>query len=74
MSRFLVILLRIILFIVLFYYLFKLIGRWLSSGGRGVDFGGKGSNEGKISRDYRHLTDQNIEDADFEEIEKGEKE
>jgi hypothetical protein len=62
------ILLRFILLIVLAYYLLKLLMRWIL----GVSGGGRerksGSTTGSGNRRYSELTDQEIEDADYEEI------
>ncbi|MCK4236303.1 MAG: hypothetical protein KAX38_04230 [Candidatus Krumholzibacteria bacterium] len=62
-------LIRIILAIILLYYLLKLLRRWMFSGSKrtsvdGIEYGGN-------KEKYRNLTDQAIEDADYEEIEKG---
>lgn len=57
--------LRFILLLVLAYYLLKLLSRWIlgMSSGKGTR-----SAQRKRDRRYRELTDQEIEDADFEEI------
>ena len=59
---------RFILLIILAYYLLKLFTRWILgvSGGRGSGRGGAA--EDPDSERYRELTDQEIEDADYEEI------
>ncbi len=64
----LMVFLRFILLIVLAYYLLKLFTRWILgiSGGRSVRRGGKTDDSG--DRRYSELTDQEIEDADYEEI------
>ena len=72
MARVLLSFVRIILIVVLLYYLLKLIGRWLFSGARGKSVGGRGN--GHKEERYRNLTDQVIEDADYEEIEEGDEE
>ena len=65
------ILLRFILFLVLAYYLMKLLMRWIVGSSRGgtryTDGGGPSRG---AERPYSALTDQEIEDADFEEIER----
>jgi hypothetical protein len=67
----LLILLRILLLLALIYYFIKLLGRWLSPGAR-VDRRGKEAPGSEQVR-YRDLTDQTIEDADFEEIQEDRK-
>jgi hypothetical protein len=60
-------LLRFILIFALFYYLLKLLFRWLagSSSGRG----GRGWRMGTSKKqEYNDLTDQKIEDAEYEEL------
>jgi len=60
--------LRFILLLVLAYYLLKLFSRWILgiSGGKRERTGGASSSSEK--RRYGELTDQKIEDADYEEI------
>jgi hypothetical protein len=60
--------LRFILLLVLAYYLIKLFSRWILgiSGGRKGGTGRSAPRE--KDRRYGELTDQEIEDADFEEI------
>lgn len=59
---------RFILLLVLAYYLLKLFIRWIL----GISDGRKTRNAGASyrsgSRSYSELTDQEIEDADYEEI------
>jgi len=60
--------LRFILLLGLVYYLVKIVSRWMlrvSGGGRE---GTGGSSRRKKDRRYSELTDQEIEDAEFEEI------
>lgn len=60
--------LRFILLLVLAYYLLKLFYRWiLGSLGARREETGDGSS-GPRGRNYSKLTDQEIEDADYEEI------
>lgn len=66
MSRVLILLLRFVLLFALIYYFIKLLGRWLASGTRSTTV--KGEKTGKTERRYSELTNQVIEDADFEEI------
>jgi hypothetical protein len=69
--RILMTLLRFILVFVLAYYLLKVLYRWLvgmASRGAAV----KGGNGARSSdRSYRELTDQEIEDAEYEDLEGG---
>lgn len=59
---------RIVLFAALLYYLLRILGRWLaSSNSRSKSPGNDKIHRRKESK-YSHLTDQEIEDADFEEI------
>ncbi len=62
------ILLRFILLIVLAYYLLKILTRWILgiSGGRRER--NSAATTGPDNRKYSELTDQEIEDADYEEI------
>jgi hypothetical protein len=57
---------RSILIFVFVYLLIRLLGRWLVSalGGTKVEE----SRKKRARKDYSTLTDQKIEDADFEEI------
>ncbi len=67
LARLVIIVLRFILIFALIYYFIKLLGRWLSSGTRSESVrGGKGS--AQAGSDYNELTDQAIEDANFEDI------
>lgn len=61
-------LLRFILIFALFYYLLKLLFRWLagSSGRRGE--GGRRMKTTVKKQQYSDLTDQKIEDAEYEEL------
>ena len=60
--------LRFILLVILGYYLLKLFARWILglSGGRGD--GRKAPAGDPENSRYSELTDQEIEDADYEEI------
>jgi hypothetical protein len=60
--------LRFILLLILAYYLLKLFSRWILgiSGGKKERASGVSSSSEK--RRYSELTDQKIEDADYEEI------
>lgn len=60
-------LLRFILIFALFYYLLKLFFRWLtgSSSGRGER---RRRTETSKKQEYSDLTDQKIEDAEYEEL------
>lgn len=61
--------LKFFLFAVLFYYAIKLFWRWLfAPGGRRTKDGEKGGGE-----NYSELTDQKIDDVDFEDIKPGNK-
>ena len=60
-------LLRLVLTVTLVFYLLKWIGRWISAGAG--DDGRPGTGIGKKKDDYSDITDQKVEDADFEEIE-----
>jgi len=55
--------LRTILLIVVGWYLVKWLVRWISSGSGGSD-GGRASEK----EDYEDLTDQKIDDADYEDL------
>ena len=68
MVRILLVLFRIILIVVLIYYALKLLSKWLTSGihKASVKTGDQGKGDEKT---YKELTDQIIEDADYEEIE-----
>lgn len=59
-------LLRFILIFGLVYYFLKLLFRWLagSSSGRGE----RGWRRGTKKQEYKDLTDQKIEDAEYEEL------
>ncbi len=61
------ILLRFILIFALFYYLLKILFRWLagSSSGRSKD---RWMEEKGKKQEYGELTDQKIEDAEYEEF------
>jgi hypothetical protein len=67
MARLLFILLRIALIVALIYYFIKLIGRWLSGDVRSSDRV-RGSGARQENKQYDELTDQTIEDAEFEDI------
>lgn len=58
-------LLRTVLFIVIGWYLIKWFVRWISGGNQGA-----GSVKGGQKRGdrYKSLTDQKIEDADYEDL------
>jgi hypothetical protein len=57
-------LLRTVFFIVIGWYLVKWLVRWLSGGG-----GGTGDIEGpRRDEEYGDLTDQKIDDADYEDL------
>ena len=59
--------LRFLLFAVLFYYIIKwLWGRFISPAGRRTQ-----GRDGSGRDDYSELTDQKIEDVDYEEIKPG---
>lgn len=60
-------LLRILLSVVLLYYLLKILGKWLFPRDKTKRTTGGGRSGGKER--YRNLTDQAIDDADYEEIE-----
>jgi uncharacterized membrane protein len=66
-------LLRIVLIAVLLYYGIKLLASWIfRSNGERVH--GKRRNRANgVKQRYRDLTDQQIEDADYEEIDREEK-
>ena len=57
-------LLRTVLFIVIGWYLIKWLGRWISGGNQGAG-NGKGAKRGDK---YENLTDQKIDDADYEDL------
>ncbi len=57
-------LLRTFLFIVVGWYLIKWVVRWLTGGSGG---GGSGKKAKKEDR-YEALTDQKIDDADYEDL------
>lgn len=57
-------LLRTVFFIVIGWYLIKWIARWISGGNPGSE----GGNEAKRKDDYENLTDQKIDDADYEDL------
>ena len=62
------VLFRIVLIVVLIYYVLKLLSKWLTSGIRKASI--KTGDQGKgDEKSYKELTDQVIEDADYEEIE-----
>lgn len=57
-------LLRTVLFIVIGWYLIKWLARWISGGNTGA-----GSRKGAQRNDrYESLTDQKIDDADYEDL------
>ncbi len=57
-------LLRTVLFIVIGWYLIKWLARWISGGSPGA-----GSGKGAQRNDrYESLTDQKIDDADYEDL------
>ena len=57
-------LLRTVLFIVIGWYVIKLFARWISGGTRGA-----GSGKSTQRKDtYENLTDQKIDDADYEDV------
>ena len=60
--------LRFILLLVLAYYLVKMLSRWILGLSGGRREGGRRDASGESDLRYRELTDQEIEDADFEEI------
>ena len=70
MVRLVIGVLRIILVFALIYYFIKVLGRWLSAGARSESVGGK-NGSARSKSDYDELTDQAIEDADFEDISEG---
>ena len=57
--------LRLFLIFVLVYYLLKLLGKWLFSGSMKIK---SDKSEGKRVNKYSDLTDQTIEDADYEDL------
>jgi hypothetical protein len=64
--------LRFILAFVLVMYLVRMLSRWLL----GVSVrraGAAGGSNSSSDSDYRGLTDQEIEDAEYEELESGDK-
>ncbi len=56
--------LRTLFFIVLGWYLLKWLARWIAGGSREE---GRRRN-GKMEEDYDSLTDQEIDDADYEDL------
>jgi len=59
--------LRFFLFFAIIYYGVRLLARWLISGAReGKRPSGMPGKKGE--KNYRDLTDQEIEDADYEEL------
>ena len=58
--------LRILIAFVLVWYLAKVITRWITGTGKEE----RGSNGASQRNDYTELTDQAIEDAEYEDIEK----
>lgn len=56
--------LRVLLFIIAGWYLIKWIGRWIAGGSAGPT-GDKGR---KRKDKYESLTDQKIDDADYEDL------
>lgn len=68
LARLVIIVLRFILIFALIYYFIKLLGRWLSSGTRSESVRGGKKGSARAGSDYNKLTDQAIEDADFEDI------
>jgi len=60
--------LRFILLLVLAYYLVKILARWIIGVSSGRREGPLRPSPGKRDLRYKELTDQEIEDADFEEI------
>jgi hypothetical protein len=71
-SRIIVTFLRLILLAIIFYYLLKYVGRWIFAGS-GKDSTVRRRSDEPDTR-YKNLTDQAIDDADYEDIESGEKE
>ena len=61
-------LLRFILIFAAVYYLMKLIFRWIAGSQRGRGGSGAGSAKSGKTQRYSELTDQKIEDADYEEL------
>ena len=68
MARILLVFFRIIIIVVLIYYALKLLSKWLSSGFSKASIRTGDQDKGNKKR-YKELTDQAIEDADYEEIE-----
>ncbi len=59
--------LRLFLFFALIYYGIRLVAKWLLSGaGEGKRPSGMSGKTGE--KNYKDLTDQTIEDADYEEL------
>ncbi len=65
--------LRILLVLILLYYGIRLLVRWIFRSNDGRLHGDMKGRTGGGDERYRSLTDQSIEDADYEEIDTGEK-
>ncbi len=63
-------LLKFILLAALFYYLLRIIGRLFTSSQKRSASSGINNKPQQHDSRYSHLTDQEIEDADYEEISK----
>lgn len=59
---------RIILIFVLVFYLLKWIGKWIISASDTSGKAEKGKNAKTDVEGYKELTDQKIEDADYEDL------
>lgn len=57
-------LLRTVFFIVIGWYLIKWLVRWIS----GINPGAGGGEDAKKNDRYENLTDQKIDDADYEDL------
>lgn len=66
-------LLRILLLLILLYYGIRLLVRWIFRPDSGRIHGDKKERTSGGDKRYRNLTDQSIEDADYEEIDTSEK-
>jgi hypothetical protein len=65
--------LRILLVLILLYYGIRLLVRWIFRSDTGRLHGDMKERTGGVDDRYHNLTDQSIEDADYEEIDTGEK-